>query len=142
MSDTAKKPSRRRSSFTAEERAAMKERAQEQKGTDGLTALLEKVATFPDDERIMALRLHEIVTEVAPDLEPRTYYGMPAWARAGKVLCFFQNASKFKVRYNTLGFQDNAQLDEGTFWPTAYAVTELTPQVEEAIRALLVKATS
>ena len=128
--------------FTAEERAAMKERALEQKSTDGLTALLEKIAFFPEAERAMATTLHELVMAVAPDLEPRTYYGMPAWARDGKVLCFFQNASKFKVRYSTLGFQDNARLDDGDLWPTAYALTALTPETEERIRALLTRAVS
>lgn len=90
----------------------------------------------------MATTLHELVMAVAPDLEPRTYYGMPAWARDGKVLCFFQNASKFKVRYSTLGFQDNARLDDGDLWPTAYALTALTPETEERIRALLTRAVS
>lgn len=142
MSDRNKTPARGRASFSAEERAAMKERATEQQSSDGLTALREKIAAFPDAEREIATRLHEIVMSVAPDLEPRTYYGMPAWARAGKVLCFFQNASKFKVRYHTLGFQDNARLDEGHFWPTAYALTELTADVEAQIRALLTRATS
>ena len=139
---TAKKAAAKKPAFTAEERAAMKERAREAKATDGLAALQEKIASFPEDERAMATRIHELVSEVAPDLEPRTYYGMPAWARDGKVLVFFQNASKFKVRYNTLGFQDNANLDDGTFWPTSFALTALDPATEATIRALLAKAVS
>lgn len=134
--------------FTAEERAAMKERARELKAearasknkAEGENDLLAKIAEMDEPERSMAARLHAIIQEVAPQLAPRTWYGMPAYARDGQVVCFFQSASKFKSRYATLGFSDTARLDEGAFWPTSFALVELTSEVEEQIRALVKKA--
>ncbi len=122
------------SGFTAEERAAMKERAEElrssgrggNKKADEAQALLDKIAEMSDPDRTLAERIHSIITSVAPELEHKTWYGMPAYARDGKVLCFFQPAEKFGARYATLGFNDAANLDDGTVWPTAYAVTDLT----------------
>lgn len=136
--------------FTAEERAAMKDRAKELKAearaekdrAAGKSALLEKIAEMPEPERGMAQRLHEIITGSAPELMPKTWYGMPAYARDGKIVCFFQSAQKFGSRYATLGFNDPANLDEGSFWPTAFALTALTPAVEEKIAALVKKAVS
>ncbi|WP_438855980.1 iron chaperone [Agromyces sp. M3QZ16-3] len=129
--------------FTDEERAAMKERAREVRGgrkKDGTADLLEKIAELEGADRAMAERLHELITEHAPTLAPRTYYGMPAWAKDGKVLCFFQPALKFKTRYATFGFQDNAALDDGELWPTSYALTELTPAGEQRIIELVTRA--
>jgi len=132
--------------FTAEERAAMKERAKEMKAAksgkkgDGTADVLAKIAAMGDDDRVLAERVHEIVTAAAPDLTPKTWYGMPAYARDGKVVCFFQDAAKFKARYATLGFQDAAKLDDGTFWPTSFALTKITPAVEKQIVALVNKA--
>jgi uncharacterized protein YdhG (YjbR/CyaY superfamily) len=138
--------------FTAEERAAMKERAQELKAearrgrragkADGESDLLAKIAEMQGTDRSMATRLHEIITANAPDLEPKTWYGMPAYAKDGKVVCFFQNADKFKARYATLGFNDAANLDEGAMWPTSFALKELTPAAEETIAALVTQAVS
>ena len=118
------------SGFTEAERAAMKARAEELKAegkkgakkADDLETLLAKVAEMPDDERVMAERIHAIVTRVAPHLDPKTWYGMPAWARDGKVVCFFKPASKFGQRYSTLGFEDAARLDDGDMWVTSYAL--------------------
>lgn len=136
--------------FTAEERAAMKERTKELKAekrrskrgrnADGESDLLEKIAEMPEADRAMAQRLHEIVRSNAPELSPKTWYGMPAYARDGKVVCFFQSAHKFKARYATLGFNDTANLDDGAMWPTAFALTELTDAEEERIVALLKRA--
>jgi hypothetical protein len=121
--------------FTAEEKEAMQERAREQKAAkrrsksgkvDGLTDLLAKVAEMPDPDRSMAERVHAIVMEAAPDLEPKTWYGMPAYAKDGKLICFFQAAAKFKVRYATFGFQPDAKVDDGSMFPIAYALLELT----------------
>jgi uncharacterized protein YdhG (YjbR/CyaY superfamily) len=128
--------------FTAEERAAMKERARELKrGTgDGEQDLLGKIAEMDEPDRALAERIHAIVTAAAPDLTPRTWYGMPAYARDGKVVCFFQSAQKFKARYATLGFNDAARLDEGSMWPTAFALKKLTKKDEATIRALVKKA--
>ncbi len=132
--------------FTAEERAAMKERAKEVKAAkrgkkgDGTAEVLEKIAAMADEDRALAERLHEIITKAAPELTPRTWYGMPAYARDGKVVCFFQDAGKFKARYATLGFQDTANLDDGPMWPTSFAVTKLTPAVEKQVVALVKKA--
>ena len=131
--------------FTDEEKAAMKERAQELKAeasrADGESTLLAKVAEMPEPDRAMATRLHEIVTASAPDLSPKTWYGMPAYAnKDGKVVCFFQSAHKFKSRYATFGFSDEANLDEGAMWPTYFALKELTPAAEAKIRALVKKA--
>jgi uncharacterized protein YdhG (YjbR/CyaY superfamily) len=130
--------------FTSEERAAMKERAQELKmgasRAEGEKAILAKIAEMPASDRTLAERIHAIVTANAPDLVPRTYYGMPAWAKDGKVLCFFQPASKFKARYATLGFDDPANLDDGAMWPTSWALTKLTAAEEKKIAALVKKA--
>ncbi len=136
------------SSFTAEERAAMKERAAELKAearrgakkAEGESDVLAKIAEMPEPERAMALRLHEIIKAAAPILEPKTWYGMPAYAREGKVVCFFQSAAKFNSRYATLGFNDTAHLDDGAMWPTAFALKELTSAEEERIAALVKKA--
>ncbi|MCS7062024.1 MAG: DUF1801 domain-containing protein [Anaerolineae bacterium] len=137
-----------RGTFTAEERAAMRERARERKAqmhgvnreADGEKDVLAKIAEMSEPDRAMAKRLHEIIKTNAPTLSARTWYGMPAYARQGKVVCFFQSAQKFKTRYATLGFTDQAHLDEGEMWPTAFALRELTPDVEVAIRALITKA--
>ena len=128
--------------FTAEERAAMKERARELKrGTaHGERDVLEKIAEMEEPDRAMAERIHAIVTNAAPRLTPRTWYGMPAYALDGKVVCFFQSAQKFKARYATLGFNDAAKLDDGPMWPTAFALTKLTKRDEVKIRALVKKA--
>lgn len=132
--------------FTAEERAAMKERAKEMKPgkggkkVDGTAEVLEKIAAMAEADRVLADRLHEIITKAAPELTPKTWYGMPAYARDGKVVCFFQDAGKFKARYATLGFQDTANLDDGAMWPTSFALTKLTPAIEKQIVALVKKA--
>jgi uncharacterized protein YdhG (YjbR/CyaY superfamily) len=132
--------------FSAEERAAMKERAQELKAeaakADGEQALLAKVAEMPKADRDLAKRLHAIVKANAPDLSPKTWYGMPAYAREGKVVCFFQSADKFNSRYATFGFSDEAKLDKGTMWPTYFALKELTAADEAKIAALVKKAVS
>ena len=130
--------------FTAEERAAMKERAQELKAearkADGESALLAKIAEMQGSDRAMAERVHAIVTANAPALSPKTWYGMPAWAKEGKVVCFFQSAQKFKSRYATLGFTDEANLDEGAMWPTAFALNELKAAEEATIGTLVKRA--
>ena len=130
--------------LTAEERAAMKAYLKEQKaaaqGADMLRELLDRIAEMPAGDRSMAKRIHEIVTTAAPSLEPRTWYGMPAYAKDGKVICFFQSAEKFKARYATLGFNDAAKLDAGVMWPTSFALTKLTPAEEKKIAALVKKA--
>ena len=136
--------------FTDEERAAMKERVQELKaaarrGTDkadGERAVLAKIATMTEPDRAMGKRLHAIVTASAPALSPRLWYGMPAYAKDGKVVCFFQNARKFKTRYATFGFSDAAHLDDGALWPVAFALKELTAAEEARIGALVKKAVS
>ncbi|MCC7208013.1 MAG: hypothetical protein IT323_11950 [Anaerolineae bacterium] len=141
MSESAK-------GFTAEERAAMKARAKELKAearanktrADGERDVLAAIAEMPASERAIAGRLHEIITASAPNLWPKTWYGMPAYAKDGKVLCFYQGAQKFETRYGTLGFSDSASLDDGALWPVAFAVKELTPRVEEQIAALVKKA--
>ena len=128
--------------FTDEERAAMKERAGELKAGkgDGEAAVLAKIAEMPDADRAMAERLHEVVKASAPSLSPKTWYGMPAYAQDGKVVCFFQSAAKFKSRYATVGFSDSANLDEGAMWPTSYALTDLSGREEAKIAALLKQA--
>jgi uncharacterized protein YdhG (YjbR/CyaY superfamily) len=130
--------------LTAEERAAMKAYLKEQKaaaqGADMLRELLDRIAEMPAEDRSMAKRIHEIVTTAAPSLEPRTWYGMPAYAKDGKVICFFQSAEKFKARYATFGFNDAAKLDSGAMWPTSYALTKLTVADEKKIGALVKKA--
>ena len=132
--------------LTAEERAAMKAYLKEQKaaaqGADLLRELLDRIAEMPAEDRAMATRIHEIVTTTAPSLEPRTWYGMPAYAKDGKVICFFQSAAKFKARYATLGFNDAAKLDSGAMWPTSFALMELTAADEKKIGALVKKAVS
>jgi uncharacterized protein YdhG (YjbR/CyaY superfamily) len=136
--------------FTAEERAAMRERAKEvkaearrgKKEADGESQLLAKIAEMPKTDRALAERLHAIVKASAPELAPKTWYGMPAYAKEGKVVCFFQSAQKFKSRYATFGFSDQANLDEGAMWPTAFALKELTAAEEARIGALLKKAVS
>jgi uncharacterized protein YdhG (YjbR/CyaY superfamily) len=134
------------SGFTAEERAAMKERARELKAetqkADGENAVLAKIAEMPEPDRSMAERLHAIIKASAPVLSPKTWYGMPAYAKDGKVVCFFQGADKFKSRYATLGFSDDANLDDGDMWPTSFALKELTAACETKIRALVKKAVS
>jgi uncharacterized protein YdhG (YjbR/CyaY superfamily) len=138
--------------FTDEERAAMKERAQElktearrgaKKGkADGESAVLAKIAEMPKPDRAMGKRLHAIIKASAPALSPKTWYGMPAYAKDGKVVCFFQSAQKFKSRYATFGFSDEANLDEGAMWPTSFALKELTGAEEARIGALVKKAVS
>lgn len=135
-------------SFTAEERAAMKERARELRSTrrsgstkaDPEAEVLGKIAEMTGLDRSLAERVHALVREVAPDLAPRTWYGMPAYAKDGKVLCFFQSAEKFKARYATLGFNDVAGLDDGSMWPTAFALTGLSDDVEARVRELVARA--
>ena len=136
--------------WTDEERAAMQEAARERKSAsrrdpgeeraEGEQEVQTKIAGMPEPDRAMAQRLHELVTSSAPNLIPRTYYGMPAYAKDGKVICFFQAASKFKVRYSTFGFQPDARVDEGEMWPVAFAVTKLTAGVEARIVELVKKA--
>ena len=136
--------------FTAEERAALKERAQELKAAEranndraeGESQLLAKIAEMQEPDRRMAERLHAIIKASAPTLAPKTWYGMPAYAKDGKVVCFFQSAHKFKTRYATFGFSDTANLDEGALWPVAYALKELTASEEARISALVKKAAS
>jgi uncharacterized protein YdhG (YjbR/CyaY superfamily) len=138
--------------FTAEERAAMKEYAQERKTAarrgsgaskdDGENDVLAKIAEMSEPDRVMAERLHDLIKASAPELAPRTWYGMPAYAKDGNVVCFFQSAQKFKSRYATLGFSDKANLDDGTMWPNAYALTELTAADEARIAALIKQAVS
>lgn len=129
-----------KSGFTADERAAMKERAKEAKGAVGEQDLLDKIAEMPPEDRELAERLHEIITKAAPDLEPSTWYGMPAYKRDGKAVAFFKPASKFKARYATFEFNDSAKLDDGDMWPIGYALTRLTPALEKQIAALVKKA--
>jgi uncharacterized protein YdhG (YjbR/CyaY superfamily) len=130
--------------FTDEERAAMRERARELKAgaakADGEKAVLEKIAEMPPADRAMAERLHALIRATAPELSPRTWYGMPAYAKDDKVVCFFKNAAKFKTRYATLGFSDKANLDDGHMWPTDFALMELTAAEEKRIAALVKKA--
>ncbi len=135
--------------FTDEERAAMKERAQELEAArrgggkaDGESAVLAKLAEMPQPDRAMGERVHAIVTASAPSLSPRLWYGMPAYAKEGKVVCFFQGAQKFKTRYSTLGFSDAAKLDDGAMWPTSFALTDLTAAAEARIAELVKQAVS
>jgi uncharacterized protein YdhG (YjbR/CyaY superfamily) len=137
--------------FSAEERAAMKERAQEVRKAarrgkptreEQAQEVAAKIAELDEPERSLAQRIAAIVVEVAPELEPKTWYGMPAWSKAGKTLCFFQSSAKFKTRYSTFGFSDLAQLDDGAMWPSSYAITALTPEVEERLAALVRRAAS
>ncbi len=148
---TAKKSTRKSpnntSRFTAEEKAAMKERVREQSRAkagkpDGESEVLAKIATMKGSDRAMAKRVHEIVKASAPELSPRTWYGMPAYGKDGKIVCYFKDAQKFKTRYATLGFSDKANLDEGDMWPTEFAVKEMTTDVEAQIAALVRQAVS
>lgn len=132
--------------FTPEERAAMKERAKETRSAKGKAGkdlepeVLAKIAELPDEDRKLAEAIHELVKKNAPTLQPKTWYGMPAYALDGKVLCFFQPASKFGTRYGSFGFNDVAQLDDGNYWPTAYAVVKLTAADKKALGALIKRA--
>ncbi|MFE5912849.1 iron chaperone [Streptomyces wedmorensis] len=139
--------------FSAEERAAMKDHAKEQKtaarrssradkAAEAEQDVLAKIAEMKDTDRVLAERVHAVVTASAPTLAPKLWYGMPAYALDGKIVCFFQSAEKFKARYATLGFSDQANLDEGTMWPAGFALTEVTPEVEERIGALVKRAVS
>jgi uncharacterized protein YdhG (YjbR/CyaY superfamily) len=143
---SAKGTTKKRKTFTDEERAAMRERAQELKAeaskADRERALLAKIAEMPAHDRALAKRLHALVKASAPGLSPKTWYGMPAYARDGKVVCFFQSADKFKSRYATFGFSDKANLDEGAMWPTSFALKKLTAADEARIAALVKKAVS
>ena len=139
MSPTAKKG--KREGFTTEEKAAMRARARELKDkTDGESAVRAAIAAMSPKDRALAKRLHELIKATAPDLTPKTWYGMPAYAKDGKVVCFFRNAGKFKERYAMFGFNDSAKLDEGSMWPVAFAVKELTAADEARIGALVKKA--
>ena len=148
MKDTQK--SAKSTTFSDEEKAAMKERAKELKAearankdkADGESDVLARIAEMPEPDRAMAKRLHAIIKASAPSLSPRTWYGMPAYAKDSKVICFFQSAQKFKTRYATFGFSDEANLDEGAMWPTAFALTELTAADEARIGALVKRAVS
>jgi len=150
---STKSPAEKHDGFTAEERAAMKEHAQEQKKAAARRGasraekeaaeerdVLAKIAEMPEADRVLAERIHAIVKTAAPDLAPKLWYGMPAYARDGKVVCHFQSAEKFKSRYATLGFSDQAALDDGVMWPTAFALKELTAADEQRISALVKKA--
>jgi uncharacterized protein YdhG (YjbR/CyaY superfamily) len=146
MTDTKKTTTS--TAFTAEEKAAMKERAKEQKaearrGKDkaaGEADVVAKIAEMPASDRVMAERIHALVKATAPDLMPKTWYGMPAYARDGKIICFFQAADKFKARYATFGFNEDAKLDDGDMWPTSWALTKLSEADEKKIVALVKKA--
>ena len=157
MNDTEKSPKstgatdKKFEGFTDEERAAMKERAQELKTetrrgrgkkADEEGAVLAKIAEMPEPDRVMAERLHALIKASAPELSPKLWYGMPAYAKNGKVVCYFQAAQKFKERYATFGFNDTANLDEGTMWPTSFALTKLTAADEARIGELVKKAVS
>jgi uncharacterized protein YdhG (YjbR/CyaY superfamily) len=136
------------SGFTAEEKAAMRERAKELKAEAraskdrdaGERDVLTKIAEMPKPDRVMAEKIHAIVKRTAPDLMPRTWYGMPAYTKDGKIVCFFKSADKFNSRYATIGFEETANLDSGAMWPTSYALTKLTPADEKKIAALVKKA--
>ena len=152
MKDTQKSAKSTTATFTDEERVAMKERAKELKAAgrrgaradkaDGESEVLAKIAEMAEPDRVMAEGLHAIIKASAPDLSPRLWYGMPAYARDGNVVCFFQDAQKFKARYATLGFSDKAHLDDGAMWPNSYALTELTAADEARIGVIVKKAVS
>jgi uncharacterized protein YdhG (YjbR/CyaY superfamily) len=141
---TKKKPSNSSAGFSAGERAAMKEYAQELKaqraGAEGETMVQEAIAKMKEPDRTMAKRLHAVIKASAPTLVPKTWYGMPAYAKGGKVVCFFRDAHKFKERYSMLGFNDSANLDEGSMWPVAFALEKLGDAEEKKISALVKKA--
>ncbi len=137
------KSTTKKEGFTAEEKAAMKARARELKDkSDGESAVRASIAAMSPQDRTLAKRFHELIKDAAPDLSPKTWYGMPAYAKDGKVVCFFQSAQKFKTRYATLGFSDKAKLDEGAMWPTSFALKELTAAEDARIGALVKKAVS
>jgi uncharacterized protein YdhG (YjbR/CyaY superfamily) len=138
----AKRPAKQsKGGLTAEERAAMKETLRERKGGgDGEAAVLAKIAAMKEPDRALARKIHAIVRGTAPELTPKTWYGMPAYANGDKIVCYFQDAAKFKSRYATLGFSDKAKLDDGKMWPIAYALVELTPADERRIAALVKQA--
>jgi len=137
------KSTNKKEGFTAEEKAAMRARARELKDkTDGESAVRAAIAAMSPKDRALAKRLHELIKGIAPDLTPKTWYGMPAYAKDGKVVCFFRNAGKFKERYAMLGFNDTAKLDEGSMWPVAFALEKLTAADEKKIAALVKKAVS
>jgi uncharacterized protein YdhG (YjbR/CyaY superfamily) len=141
MSTKAKKSTKKTEGFSAEEKAAMKARARELKAKeDGESAVRTAIAAMSPKDRAIAKRLHELVKAAAPELSPKTWYGMPAYAKDGKVVCFFRDAGKFKERYAMFGFNDRAKLDEGAMWPVAFALTELTKATETKISALVKKA--
>src|SRR5687768_17270416 len=146
MTMATQKKAAKTSGFMPEERAAMKERAKELKAeankADAEAAVLAKIAEMPESDRSMAERLHAVIKASAPVLSPKTWYGMPAYEKDGKIVCFFQSADKFKARYATFGFNDAAHLDEGAMWPTSFALKELTAAGEAKIRALVKKAVS
>ena len=135
---------KRSKGFTEEEREAIKNRAREldaeSRGQNALAEVLARIAEMPEPDRSLAKRVHALILDAAPGLAPKTWYGMPAYAKADKVVCFFQSGQKFKSRYATLGFSDQARLDDGALWPTAFALKELTPAIEERIAALVKKA--
>jgi uncharacterized protein YdhG (YjbR/CyaY superfamily) len=136
-------PTKKNDGFTAEEKAAMRARAKELKAAaEGESAVLDALKKMTPSDRALGERIHAIVKEAAPDLMPKTWYGMPAYARDGKVVCFFRDAAKFKERYAMLGFNDSASLDQGSMWPVAFALTKLTAADEAKIRALVKKAVS
>jgi len=139
--NSSAKTTNKKEGFSAEEKAAMRARAKELKEkTDGESAVRAAIAAMSPKDRAIAKRLHELVKATAPDLSPKTWYGMPAYAKDGKVVCFFRNATKFKERYAMFGFNDSAKLDEGSMWPVAFAVKELTAADEARIGALVKKA--
>jgi uncharacterized protein YdhG (YjbR/CyaY superfamily) len=133
---------KKKAGFTEEERAAMRERAAELKAEAGEAEVLAKIAEMRHSDRVIAERLHALVAATAPALAPKTWYGMPAYAKDGKVVCFFQSSEKFKTRYATLGFSETANLDEGSMWPVAFALKELTASEEARVVALLERAVS
>lgn len=144
MSETPKARSTTKSGFSAEERAAMRERAKELKASanreEAAKAVVDMIAEMPPADRALAERVHAIIVENAPTLAPKLWYGMPSYARDGKIVCFFQSAEKFKTRYATLGFNEDALLDDGTMWPTAYALTQLDEKNEAFIADLVKRA--
>lgn len=141
---SSRTPTKKSRGFSDEEKAAMREAVRERStgAGEGEAAVLEKIAKMKEPDRSKAKRVHEIVRAAAPGLTPRTWYGMPAYSKEDKVICWFQDAAKFKARYAILGFSDKAKLDEGRMWPVTYAITELTPAEEAKITALLKKAVS
>jgi uncharacterized protein YdhG (YjbR/CyaY superfamily) len=143
---TAKRGVKASQGFTAEEKAAMKERAKEARASkskaDAESEVLAKITAMQKEDRVLAERFHAIVKGNAPELSPRTWYGMPAYTKDGKVLCYFRDAKKFKTRYATFGFSDQANLDDGAMWPTDFALTEITPEVEKKIAKLIKRALS